>query len=322
MDTEVIIARTKNIPEDVVEFAHQWSKIDSNIREFSMRQMIFRLMRVKTITECKDLKTFYESEEYFKKLIEGLSANNSKISYNYNLIAALNKYFDTTFSDKKRPMWLQLPKMQEHLENVNNSKIETIEFLTKEFPKIYSVDLKEYCNNEYVAERDRMVCILGLFSAERKNELRKVLLSDFDFNTRTTIVRDTKNGNVFAKPIPEDKFWQCLAHYLDIRKKYVINNKYLFTSRNFGYDSFQPLSGSSITSIISNMSLFVWGRKINPHIFRYTRITNLSNYYDTHSLKEWTGHNSERSVISYVRKRHEDNSVMNIFRTKSALDLV
>lgn len=317
-------------PDDIEEFLTEYKGVDTDSEPETITQYTARLKIIKQATDCKDLEHFFDSEEHWKRLNnwvrskKNLKKKPKSKHYEYSLKAALIKYHTIMFRDKAKPFWLRLPKLKKYTGEDSNSmddlKDELTKFLMAKFPKIYTVDLEDYSANEFKRERDRMMCILGLFAGERRGELKRALVSDFDPEKKLVEVRDKKGGKRYFKPVPEDKFWECLKDYLEVKDASDYNSKYLFPSTStknaFRY-------GESISHIISEMGKYTWGTdRFFSHILKHTRLTELSQYLDPYGLHIWAGHTSMNTTMLYLGRHRMDARVMEGLAKKSQKDWI
>lgn len=194
----------------------------------------------------------------------------------------------------------------EYIEKDPAIEIKTVKQPKKVPNYMTQAEVNQLCQQPEVKEllwekRDRAVLTMLYSSGCRISELRNLKLSDFTDGGQAAIV--TGKGNKQRKVYFEKKSRECLAAYLEDRKRVLAENNIaeqpdqLFISQKG-----KPLSVNGLRYIITRYSgVEGTNHHINPHAFRHTFATTLlSNGADVRLVQEMLGHSSISTTQRYT----------------------
>ncbi|MBO4857034.1 MAG: tyrosine-type recombinase/integrase [Treponema sp.] len=194
----------------------------------------------------------------------------------------------------------------EYIEKDPAIEIKTVKQPKKVPNYMTQAEVNQLCQQPEVKEllwekRDRAVLTMLYSSGCRISELRNLKLSDFTDGGQAAIV--TGKGNKQRKVYFEKKSRECLAAYLEDRKRVLAENNIAEQSDQlFISQKGKPLSVNGLRYIITRYSgVEGTNHHINPHAFRHTFATTLlSNGADVRLVQEMLGHSSISTTQRYT----------------------
>jgi len=278
--------------------------------------------------------------KHWSKFISFLKDKNSSYNYTQVLIQALLTFLEinnvvlpplTFIKRQKKSTYKQTE--QSYKRKVK--KEELVDFILRQFPKIYTADLTEYSKDVFLRERGRFLVIHMFFSGLRRSEALNTLVGDEknENGVRSILVRSSKGKEIFYRIIPEDRYWKAREEYL---KHLAVYNpqSYLFPNA-YGRSGTDGTSGrltnTRASQIISGyrdnhgnwkkgISEYVWDKKMFTHIFRHARTNDLLKYLSVDLVKEWRNDKSMGTTQTYIDEKQQEARIANGLKDKPSTD--
>ena len=153
-------------------------------------------------------------------------------------------------------------------------------------------------HNRFLAERNKLIILIGLYCGLRKNEILSLKTYDLDLERRILTVQAITSKSRRERSLPmHDELLKGLKFYLEERKKLGYKTPYLLVSDNRD----NKLSKGGFKHFIEKLKADS-GSKFHIHQLRHTFAVNmLANGCDLAKLKQLLGHTDIRMTVKYLR---------------------
>ena len=294
--------------KEIVKFSSYLRSSGDSYSDETIERYVDSLRRVADVTGVETFKSFSE-KEWFKLndwLAKDEAGRSKSWGYNYGLKVALKKYWTyLRLNIIKNKPFFKLPKKKDYKSvevayKKSQVKDKLIENLEHEFKKIYSADLTtDRPNaNPKIASRNKAMFIMGYFAAARRGEVHRMLVDDLDFEGHKVVIRDTKGRQVVTIYIPEKRFWESMKEY--IHHQSLSPGQPMFPNSR---DPTKPLGKVSISRVIKEVGLLVYGENVWSHFLRFFRGSELGITLPPDQLQMYLRHKDIGTTMQFYRGR-------------------
>lgn len=149
------------------------------------------------------------------------------------------------------------------------------------------------------SKHHKVIILLMLDCGLRVSEACSIKFKNFDFKNRTITLQSLKKKSKSLRSIPiSDRLYKCLGDYLQIFKKELSPNKYMFPSKK---DENSHISRKTIWAVLKNVKNKTLITNLHPHTLRHSFATHhLSAGTSLAEIKEMLGHKSYNTTLIYA----------------------
>jgi integrase/recombinase XerD len=229
-------------------------------------------------------------DEITAYILKVIKKYDISISTQNQHINAIKFYFEHVLGQQRETYWIERPRKEKRLPEILSEQ-EVIRLI------MASGNLKHQC------------IIALIYSAGlRRGELIKLRIQDLNFDRKQVFIRGAK-GKKDRVSLLSERICNGLEKYLTEYKP----NYFLFENIKR-----EPLSGSTIGTIVKNASKTAKLRNVTPHMLRHSFATHLMDKgTDTRMIQELLGHSSLETTAIYTHV-----TTRTIERLKSPLDSI
>ena len=276
-------------------------------------EIIKHFLLKKKISGCSDktIKTYYTHiRMFFDYAHVSISSVDSITIYNY--IAAKMKARDSTCycNDTREILYLffEFCKIEGYVKENPCDRIERIKYVRNMEDTFTDMDIV-IIRNACKTKRETALIDLLISTGARRDEVRKIKISDVDFHDRSILIRG--KGGKARKVYFSARCEYSLMEYINSPKR---SDEYLFCSSKKPY---RQLSEDGIGLIIRNIGRRTNVENVHTHRFRgYFATYMINKGVPIQDLKEMMGHSKLDTTSSYyvranlerVKYQHKNNA--------------